>query len=467
MVSALSDMISSALPFQPNKGQKELLDKIATFILDSSVRQSLFLLRGYAGTGKTSIMAALVRVLKQLDRSVVLLAPTGRAAKVLASHAQENAYTIHKQIYRQTRMGNETFSLASNNFQNTLFIVDEASMISNRSEDSSFGTGCLLDDLLHYIYSGIGCFAIFIGDDAQLPPVGQNLSPALDSDYLKGYGFQVVEHTLTEVARQALESGILYNATRIRQQINENQFFAFPQIKVYSDVIALNGIDLVEQIDRAYREAGVEETMIITRSNKRMNLYNQAIRARILYKEDLLSTGDRLMVTRNNYFAVKQYEGIDFLANGDIFEVRRVRRQHEIYGFHFAQVSLQAIDYDWEIDTLLWLDTLTTDTPEANYKLQEQLLASIMEDYPSIKSKKEMWEMLRENPYFNALQAKHAYAVTCHKAQGGQWERVFVDQGNINSDMLGKDYYRWLYTALTRAKDKLYLVNYPNISFNL
>lgn len=456
-------MIASFLPFQPNEGQKELLDKLAVFMLNPAADKPLFLLRGYAGTGKTSVVAALVKTLRQLDRQVVLLAPTGRAAKVLASHAGENAYTIHKQIYRQTRLGEESFGIATNNFQHTLFIVDEASMISNQREYSQFGTGCLLDDLLQYIYSGTDCLAIFVGDDAQLPPVGQTDSAALNSDYLRGYGLQVTEHVLTEVARQALESGILSNATNIRQLLCDNNCFSIPYINVYKDVVALNGMDLSEEIDRAYREVGVEDTMIITRTNKRMTLYNQAIRARVLYKEDLLTNGDRLMVVRNNYFATRQYDGIDFLANGDIFEVKRVRHQHELYGFQFAEVSLLSVDYEWEIDTLLWLDTLLAYSQEGVYQMQQTLLERILEDYPELKLKKEQWKMLRENRYFNALQAKHAYAVTCHKAQGGQWKRVFVDQGMINDDMLGKDYYRWLYTALTRASEKLYLVNYPNI----
>jgi len=463
MEKVLSDMIASFLPFQPNKGQKELLDKLAVFMLNPAVDKPLFLLRGYAGTGKTSVVAALVKTLRQLDRQVVLLAPTGRAAKVLASHAGENAHTIHKQIYRQARLGEESFGIATNNFQHTLFIVDEASMISNQREYSQFGTGCLLDDLLQYIYSGTDCLAVFVGDDAQLPPVGQTDSAALNADYLRGYGLQVTEHVLTEVARQALESGILSNATNIRQLLCDNNCFSIPYINVYKDVVALNGMDLSEEIDRAYREVGVEDTMIITRTNKRMTLYNQAIRARVLYKEDLLTNGDRLMVVRNNYFATRQYDGIDFLANGDIFEVKRVRHQHELYGFQFAEVSLLSVDYEWEIDTLLWLDTLLADSQEGVYQMQQTLLERILEDYPELKSKKEQWKMLRENRYFNALQAKHAYAVTCHKAQGGQWKRVFVDQGMINDDMLGKDYYRWLYTALTRASEKLYLVNYPNI----
>ncbi|MBQ7449613.1 MAG: AAA family ATPase [Paludibacteraceae bacterium] len=463
MEKVLSDMIASFLPFQPNEGQKELLDKLAVFMLNPAADKPLFLLRGYAGTGKTSVVAALVKTLRQLDRQVVLLAPTGRAAKVLASHAGENAHTIHKQIYRQARLGEESFGIATNNFQHTLFIVDEASMISNQREYSQFGTGCLLDDLLQYIYSGTDCLAVFVGDDAQLPPVGQTDSAALNADYLRGYGLQVTEHVLTEVARQALESGILSNATNIRQLLCDNNCFSIPYINVYKDVVALNGMDLSEEIDRAYREVGVEDTMIITRTNKRMTLYNQAIRARVLYKEDLLTNGDRLMVVRNNYFATRLYDGIDFLANGDIFEVKRVRHQHELYGFQFAEVSLLSVDYEWEIDTLLWLDTLLADSQEGVYQMQQTLLERILEDYPELKSKKEQWKMLRENRYFNALQAKHAYAVTCHKAQGGQWKRVFVDQGMINDDMLGKDYYRWLYTALTRASEKLYLVNYPNI----
>ncbi|MBQ8101145.1 MAG: AAA family ATPase [Paludibacteraceae bacterium] len=460
--------IRAELPFTPNGQQEQLLEKLGHFIV-SQEADRVFLLRGYAGTGKTSVMAALVRAMHKLNHKTVLLAPTGRAAKVLSAHAGFPAYTIHKRIYRQKNMGKQTFSLSFNAQQDTLFVVDEASMISNRQgENRSFGTGCLLDDLLQYVFSGNRCALILIGDNAQLPPVGQQDSPALDPDNLLGYGLQVTEHTLTEVARQALESGILFNATRLRRQLAEGDVERLPVFVTegFDDIRHLNGEEMTEEIERSYREAGVEETMVVTHTNRRMNLYNQGIRARILWKEDELSGGERLMVIRNNYYFTRQYEGIDFLANGDIFEVIRVRNRRELYGFRFADASLRAVDYDWEIDVILWLDILGIESPEAAYPLQQQLFQRIAEDYPEIRSRKELAKTVLESPYYNALQVKHAYAVTCHKAQGGQWERVFIDQGPISEDQLGSDYYRWLYTALTRASKQVYLINFTEKSPN-
>ncbi len=453
--------IRAELPYIPNTEQEELLGKLGHF-LTSADEDKLFLLRGYAGTGKTSLVAAMVRALHNLQQRTVLLAPTGRAAKVLAAYSGFPAYTIHKRIYRQKSMADTTFSIAFNNQQNTLFIVDEASMISAQTEKTGFGTGNLLDDLVQYVYNGQHCSLLLIGDDAQLPPVGQENSPALDAEYLAGYGLHVAQYQLTMVARQALESGILYNATHLREQLSQNQVSKFPTFtyKGFSDIKNLLGNEMLEEIERSYREVGVEETIVVTRSNRRMNLYNQGIRSRILWKEDEISAGDRLMVTKNNYFWTKDYEGIDFLANGDMFEIRRIRNFRELYGFRFADASLQAVDYDWEIDVIIWLDTLATDSPEHNHQLHHTLFSRIAEDYPEIRVRKELVKKIMENEYYNALQVKHAYAVTCHKAQGGQWKRVFVDQGNITEEQLGKDYYRWLYTALTRAQEQIYLINF-------
>ena len=458
----LISRITAELPFSPNEGQRELLNKLSVFLTSRSDNKT-FLLCGYAGTGKTSLMAALVRALNKLQQKTVLLAPTGRAAKVLAAYSGFPAYTIHKQIYRQKSMGEERFSLSYNSTQDTVFIVDEASMISNSAADnSSFGTGCMLDDLIQYVFSGRNCSLILIGDDAQLPPVGQQDSPALNDEWLRGYGICLTSHTLTQVARQALESGILSNATMLRQRLQKDDVNTIPLFHTenYNDICHLSGENMTEEIERAYREAGVEETMIVTRTNRRMNLYNQGIRARILWKEEEVTGGDRLMVTKNNYFWTKQYEGLDFLANGDIFEVVRVNRQRELYGYRFADASLKAVDYDWEIDGTIWLDTLFTNTPDEAYQMQRTLFSRIAEDYPEIHSRKELVKTIMDNPYYNALQIKHAYAVTCHKAQGGQWKRVFIDQGNITEEQLGTDYYRWLYTALTRATEKVYLINF-------
>ena len=458
----LTSRIISELPFTPNEGQRELLDKLSVF-LTSRRDNNTFLLRGYAGTGKTSLMAALVKALNKLRQKTVLLAPTGRAAKVLAAYSGFPAYTIHKQIYRQKSMGENIFSLSHNSSQDTVFIVDEASMISNSETDlSAFGTGCLLDDLIQYVFSGINCSLILIGDDAQLPPVGQEDSPALNEEYLSGYCINLTSHTLTQVARQALESGILSNATMLRERLQQNDVQSMPAFETegYNDICRLSGEELTDEIERAYREAGVEETMIVTRTNRRMNLYNQGIRARVLWKEEELTGGDRLMVTKNNYYWTKQYEGLDFLANGDIFEVIRITHQREMYGYKFADASLRAVDYDWEIDGTIWIDTLFTNSPDEAYQMQRILFSRIAEDYPEIHSKKELVKTIMDNPYYNALQIKHAYAVTCHKAQGGQWKRVFIDQGNLSEEQLGTDYYRWLYTALTRATEKVFLINF-------
>ena len=402
-------------------------------------------------------MAALVKALGELQQPVVLLAPTGRAAKVLARYAGKAAYTIHKYIYRQNKLGAEAFSLSDNRHKNTLFIVDEASMISGVRDNPTFGSGLLLDDLIRYVYSGEGCSVLLLGDDAQLPPVNSEVSPALDEDYLLGYGLDIQWFTLTQVARQALDSGVLYNATNLRAKVADlhtpfDYHFA-------PDFHHLEGIDFVDKLEESYREVGAEDTIILTRTNKRTNRYNQGVRARILWKEDAISAGDRLMVSKNNYFWTKDYDNLPFLANGDMMEIVRLRNEREMYGFHFIDAALRSIDYDWEIDVMLWLDTLTTDSPEANYTLQKQLFERIAEDYPELAhNKRKLTEAIYDSPYCNALQVRFAYAVTCHKAQGGQWKRVFIDSGNLAPENQDKNYYRWLYTAVTRATEEVYLL---------
>ena len=454
----IKNRIIHALPFVPNEGQVELLQLLTRFILSQKERKA-FVLRGYAGTGKTSIMAALVKALGELQQSIVLLAPTGRAAKVLAHYAQKPAYTIHKYIYRQNKLGVDAFSLSDNLHKHTLFIVDEASMISGQRDNPTFGTGVLLQDLIKYVYAGEGCSMLLLGDDAQLPPVGSELSPALDVSYLLGYGLEITSYTLTQVARQALDSGILSNATAIREQISHPQQ-AF-NYQYTSDFQLFNGSDFIDLLEQAYKDVGAEETIILTRTNRRTNLYNQGVRARILWKEDAISAGDRLMITKNNYFWTKDYEGIPFLANGDMMEIVRLRNWREMYGFHFVDASLRAIDYDWEIDLILWLDTLTTDSPEINQQLHRQLFERISEDYPELqRNRKKLVETIYESPYYNALQIRFAYAITCHKAQGGQWKRVFIDPSNIPTEERDTSYYRWLYTAITRARETIYLLKY-------
>ncbi len=450
--------IKAELPFEPNEEKEGLFQALGAFLVSRDERKA-FILRGYAGTGKTSVMSALVRALKKLKQPCVLLAPTGRAAKVLSKYSGEQAYTIHKKIYRQNQLGSEAFSLSDNLHKNTLFIVDEASMLSGNRDNATFGSGCLLDDLVRYVYNGQGCCLLLVGDDAQLPPVGSTQSPALDTAYMEhSYGLQVTGYRLAVVARQALDSGILSEATRIREE-------GICQITPDGrDVIRVPGEEVIETLEASWREVGAEETLIITRSNKMTNLYNGGVRARVLYKEEDVSNGDRLMVTKNNYFWAQEYEDLEFIANGDMFEIVRLSNRHEMYGFEFARASLRSIDYNWEIDALIWIDTLKTDSPEANYNLQKELFARIAEDYPEIRNKKELIKKIYDSPYYNALQVRFAYCVTCHKAQGGQWKHVYIDKGLPDEgikELEGeerREYLRWLYTAVTRATEKIYIL---------
>lgn len=456
----IKNRIIHALPFSANEGQEELLTLLSRFVVSKNDKKA-FILRGYAGTGKTSIMAALVQAMQELKQEIVLLAPTGRAAKVLARYAGTPAYTIHKYIYRQDKLGTEAFSLSYNPHRHAIFIVDEASMISSERDNGTFGSGVLLNDLIKYVYSREGCGLLLLGDDAQLPPVGSELSPALDVDYLLGYGLDINSYTLTQVARQALDSGILLNATHIRNMIATMLPYQTTNVEhnYTDDFCAFDGSEFIELLEEAYREVGVEDSIILTRTNRRTNLYNQGVRARVLWKEDEIGTSDRLMISKNNYYWTKDYEGIPFLANGDMMEIVRLRNEREMYGFYFADASLRSIDYDWEIDVVLWLDTLKTDSPEINHQLHKQLFERISEDYPELQSnRKKLTETIYESPYYNALQVRFAYAVTCHKAQGGQWKRVFIDPGNVAPEEQDKNYYRWLYTAITRATEKVYLL---------
>ena len=457
--------IKAELPFEPNEEKIGLLDALGAFLVSRDERKA-FILRGYAGTGKTSVVSALIRAMEGLKQPCVLLAPTGRAAKVLSRYSGAQAYTIHKKIYRQNQLGVEAFSLSDNLHKNTLFIVDEASMLSGNRDYGVFGSGCLLDDLVRYVYNGQGCSLLLLGDDAQLPPVGSISSPALDADYMAhNYRLSVVSYQLTQVARQALDSGILSEATRIREKLGDLGDPGDLGIEDNKkDIIRMPGEEVIEQLEASWRNVGAEETLIIARSNKMTNLYNQGVRARVLWKEDELSNGDRVMVSKNNYFWTKDYKSLEFLANGDMLEIKRLTNVHELYGFHFAKASLRSVDYDWEIEALVWLDTLTTDSPEANYTLQKELFSRIAEDYPEIRNKKELVKQIYESPYYNALQIRYAYCVTCHKAQGGQWKHVYIDNGLGDEWISGlgeeerREYLRWLYTALTRATEKIYLL---------
>ena len=462
----LGQQIKTNFPYKPTFEQEKVVKILADFLFCRKT-DSLFLLKGYAGTGKTSLIGALVKTLDQLEQKCILLAPTGRAAKVFSHYAGHPAYTIHKKIYRQKSFSNEldNFSMNDNLHQHTLFIVDEASMIANEGlSGSMFGSGRLLDDLIQYVYSGQGCRLMLIGDTAQLPPVGEEESPALSADVLKGYGLDVYEGLLTEVVRQLQDSGILWNATELRRYIAEEDFFTLPPIKVegFPDIKVIPGNELIEAISDSYDRVGMDETIVVCRSNKRANIYNKGIRNTILYREEELETGDLLMVAKNNYFWTEGCKEIDFIANGDIAVVRRVRREREMYGFRFADVLLRFPDYnDMELEVKLLLDTLHTETPALPKEMNDKLFYSVMEDYADISVKRERMKKMKADPHYNALQVKYAYAVTCHKAQGGQWKRVFLDQGYMTEDMLSPDYFRWLYTAFTRATETLYLVNWP------
>ena len=462
----LERQIKENFPYQPTLEQEIAVKSLSEFLL-STLADEVFILRGYAGTGKTSLVGALVKTMDQLQQKSVLLAPTRRAAKVFSANAAHPAITIHKKIYRQQSFSNElsNFSINDNLATNTLFIVDEASMISNEGlSGSMFGTGRLLDDLVQFVYSGQGCRLLLMGDTAQLPPVGEELSPALFADALKGYGLEVREIDLTQVVRQVQESGILWNATQLRQLIAEDDCYSLPKIKItgFPDIKLVPGIELIEELTNCYDHDGMDETIVVCRSNKRANLYNNGIRAQILWREDELNTGDMLMIAKNNYYWTEKYKEMDFIANGEIAVVRRVRRTREIYGFRFAEVTLRFPDQnEIELNANLLLDTLHSDSPALPKEDNDRLFYTVLEDYIDIPNKRDRMKKMKADPHYNALQVKYAYAITCHKAQGGQWQNVFLDQGYMTDEYLTPDYFRWLYTAFTRATKTLYLVNYP------
>ena len=450
----------------PTTEQEHALDVFATFMLDRQ-EQTVMILRGCAGTGKTTIAGAIVKALARLQQKMILLAPTGRAAKVFSLNAGHAAYTIHRRIYRQKSAGDlSSFSLNDNLNRDTLFIVDEASMIANEGfQESAFGSGRLLDDLMQFVYNGMNCRMMLIGDKAQLSPVGEEESPALMTSVLRSYGMKVYECDLNQVLRQSEDSGILWNATRIR-----GGEMMLPQIRLkgFPDVQVVTGDELIESLATSYSQVGMDETIVVTRSNKRANIYNQGIRNTVLDREDELCRGDQLMIVKNNYYWIEslgeknQESGIGFIANGDIAVVQRVRHVHEQYGFRFAEVTLLFPDYDdYELTATVILDSLMTEAPALTREQQQHLYEAVLEDYAWVVNKTDRIKKLKTDPYYNALQIKFAYAVTCHKAQGGQWAHVYLDQGYMTDDMLTPDYIHWLYTAFTRATEKLFLVNWP------
>ncbi|MBS3808020.1 MAG: AAA family ATPase [Bacteroidales bacterium] len=463
------DQLEDHLGYPPTRSQKNLFGMLADFVINRQ-KSEIMMITGYAGTGKTTTVKSLINTLSAFRIKSILMAPTGRAAKVLSSYAGKSAYTIHKKIYRQksSSEGFGDFVLEENLHKNTYFIVDEASMISNQSmELAIFGSGRLLDDLIQYVYQGDGCKLILIGDSAQLPPVKMDLSPALDPAQMEGYGLAVRQAFLSEILRQSAESGILYNATHIRRMIEDNQS-GFPRLQVenFTDIERAGGNELIEILSDAYEHYGEEETVIVTRSNKRANMFNQGIRNQILWREEELAIGDFLMVVKNNYFWIDEEEALDFIANGDIAEVTRIYGYQDLYGFQFADLRLRFVDYnDIEIDAKILMNTIHSRQAALSRDENKQLFYNVMEDYQEVKTKKARIQKVKENPFFNALQVKFAYAVTCHKAQGGQWKVVFVDHGYINEEMVNKEFFRWLYTAFTRATEKLYLVNFHKSFF--
>lgn len=458
--------ILNQLPYEPNRQQMELVAAFSRFVTGTEPRPA-FVLNGYAGTGKTSLTSALVRSLSDIGIRTILLAPTGRAAKVFAAYSGHGASTIHHHIYQSRKFDPQAmaFNLKRNNFKNTYFIVDEASMISNHpGEYAVFGTGRLLDDLITYVYEGEGCRLILLGDVAQLPPVGYTDSPALSPEILHSYHLTVYSYTLTDVARQRHDSGILHNATTIRKIISSGELEP-PVIRTkgYNDIEVITGEFLSEKIEECYDSDGIDETIIITRSNKRAVMFNQGVRGRVLYMESEICSGDMLLVAKNNYhWADNGDVEMDFIANGDVAIVKRMRSTSEFYGFRFADVTLEFPDYHCEFDAKIILDALYSDTPALSREQNERLLNNVMEDYADIPRRAERFKKLKQDPYFNALQVKFAYSVTCHKAQGGQWKNVFIDMGYIPEEAYNNiDFYRWLYTSFTRAYGKIYLINPP------
>ena len=464
MSNELMYQILRNFPFDPTDDQMHALDVFERFMTDSDER-CVMILRGSAGTGKTSLASVIVRTLLDLQYKISLLAPTGRAAKVFSLTSGQPAATIHRSIYRERTFAglDGKFNLNANLYRNRLFMIDEASMISLTSVNSTFGSGCLLDDLIQFVYNERNCRMLLIGDKAQLPPVGEAESPALRADVLAAYGLKVYECDLNEVLRQSQDSGILYNATTIRQMITHDQATALPKIrfKGFADISIVPGDELIESLSTSYAEVGIDETMVITRSNKRANIFNQGIRNIVLGREEELTTGDMLMVVKNKY-KEKQAEGLSFIANGDRAIVRSVRNVRELYGFRFADVTLSFPDYDnTEEDMIVILDTLTTEAPALTHEQNEQLFQQVLADYADVPLKSDRMKKIREDDYYNALQVKFGYAITCHKAQGGQWAHIYLDQGYMTDEMLTPDYIHWLYTAFTRATEHLYLVNWP------
>ncbi len=462
--------LTQSFPFQPTHKQEIFFQQIAQFLTNTDANE-IFVLKGYAGTGKTTVISTIVNSLAAINKKYVLLAPTGRAAKVISNYSQKPAFTIHKKIYFPKKSGGGvSFTLQQNKYKNTIFIVDEASMISDtNSESKLYANGSLLDDLISYVYSGSNCKMILLGDTAQLPPVNLDVSPALDIKSLAVHYDKEIHHIeLDEVMRQEENSGILYNATELREMLNEDFYEEFKfSLNGFNDIVRLSdGYDIQDAIHSAYGNYSIEDTAFIVRSNKRANQYNQQIRSKILDKESELSTGDFLMVVKNNYFWLKETDEATFIANGDIIEILEIFSIKELYGFRFAKVKIRMVDYPKQIpfETVLLLDTIISESPSLTYEESNKLYQEVMLDYEDERSQYRKFQKVKENEYFNALQVKFSYAITCHKSQGGQWDTVFIEQPYL-PDGITRDYVRWLYTAITRAKSKLYLIGFKDEDF--
>jgi exodeoxyribonuclease-5 len=467
------DLLLGSFPYEPTAGQRDLLDRLSVFLTVSwQSPEAVFILRGYAGTGKTTVVRSLVEVLPKMNRRTVLMAPTGRAAKVLSSYTRRPANTIHRKIYFAwtNKEGRIELRLQQNKHKNTLFIVDEASMIQHGSGDGQlFSARDLLEDLLTYVRSGENCRMLLLGDAAQLPPVGAATSPALDLEYLKHtFHIRIETMELREVVRQSMRSGALYNATLVRNQVVAGKMeFPFFDLTHHTDVIRLRGSDLEDALNTAFASSARENSVVICRSNKRANLFNREIRKRVLYLDNEIAAGEYLMVVKNNYFWLPQDSAAGFIANGDIVELTRIRKIEELYGFRFADVTVRFVDYpdEKETDVTILLDTLTSEAAALTQPENNRLFQAVMEDYHHLTSRRARVEKVKIDPYFNALQVKYAYALTCHKTQGGQWDTVFVDQGYLNDKILNPEYLRWLYTAVTRTTKRLFLVNFEERFF--
>lgn len=464
----ITDQIYAKLSFDATNNQKKIIEKLSAWLSDDDYSR-IFLLNGYAGTGKTTIIAAFVAAVKELGIKPILLAPTGRAAKVLTRYSKLTAYTIHKKIYREKAISDyqSKFALDYNREKDAVFIVDEASMISTSSTDSAFGSGNLLDDLVQYVRQGKRCRLMLVGDDAQLPPVGDDFSPALQPAELLPYG-DVEYDTMDEVVRQSHDSGILFNATMLRCML-ENNIYEIPRFDMsFKDFRQVQGGELLEELQDCYDRFGRDETIVITRSNKRANRYNEGIRRHNLSAEEEIESGDMLMIVKNNYFYAEQDKDspMSFVANGDVARLKRIRRFEEFYGFRFIDATLQFPDYDdYEMQAKIMMDTLSSESPSLTREQSNQLFIEVEKDYADITSKAKRYKAIRENPHFNAMQIKFAYAITCHKAQGGQWRAVFVDKCLFGDELMSRDMLRWLYTAITRATERLYLVNFDERFF--